>query len=48
MALLWIMTIGFVLCLGMVGGSLFFLLRSILNREDSTRIDLHDSPKQEK
>ncbi|WP_187119006.1 hypothetical protein [Bacillus marasmi] len=48
MAYLWIMTIGFILCLGMVGGSLFFLLRSILNSDDSTRIDLHDSTKHPK
>lgn len=48
MAFLWIMTIGFILCLGMVGGTLFYFLHSVLNREDSTRVDLHDSPKHQK
>ncbi|NMD69841.1 hypothetical protein HHO41_06040 [Bacillus sp. DNRA2] len=47
MANLWIMTIGFVICLGLAGGTLFLLLRTVLNREDSIRIDLQDSPKDE-
>lgn len=45
LAYLWVITIGFIFCLGMVGGSLFFVLRSTLNPEDATKIDLNDSPK---
>lgn len=47
MANLWIMTIGFVTCLGLAGGTFFLLLSTVLNREDSIRIDLQDSPKDE-
>ncbi|OLS33637.1 hypothetical protein BTR25_24770 [Bacillus sp. MRMR6] len=36
---LWVTTIGFVICLGIVGGTLVYFLRGALNSEDSTRID---------
>ncbi|WP_173719800.1 hypothetical protein [Bacillus massilinigeriensis] len=39
MAGMWITVIGFVICLGVVGGTLFHYLRSAMNTEDSTRID---------
>jgi hypothetical protein len=39
MAIWWVTTIGFILCLGFVGGTLFHFLRQGLNTEDSTRID---------
>ncbi|WP_413302902.1 hypothetical protein AA0X95_24930 [Bacillus sp. 1P10SD] len=39
MAVWWVTTIGFVLCLGFVGGTLFHFLRGALDSEDSTRID---------
>ncbi|WP_175596887.1 hypothetical protein [Bacillus sp. MRMR6] len=39
MAGLWVTTIGFVICLGIVGGTLVYFLRGALNSEDSTRID---------
>jgi hypothetical protein len=39
MAGLWVTTIGFVICLGIVGGTLVYFLRGALHSEDSTRID---------
>jgi hypothetical protein len=48
MGYLWIMTIGFAICLGLVGGILMFFITSGLNFEDASRIDLLDSKKQEK
>lgn len=38
-AIWWVTTIGFVLCLGAVGGTFFHFLRGALNSEDSSRID---------
>lgn len=46
-AIWWITTIGFVLCLGFVGGIIFHFLRESLHSDDATRIDKiksdHDS-----
>jgi hypothetical protein len=39
MAAWWITTIGFIICLGIVGGTMVYFLRGALNSEDSTRID---------
>jgi hypothetical protein len=39
MAIWWVTTIGFILCMGFVGGTLFHFLSQTLNSEDSTRID---------
>ncbi|EIJ80833.1 hypothetical protein [Bacillus methanolicus] len=38
-AILWITTIGFVICLGMVGGVHFHFVRQALNVEDSIKVD---------
>jgi hypothetical protein len=35
----WVTAIGFIICLGIVGGTLVYFLRGTLNTEDSTRID---------
>jgi uncharacterized protein YneF (UPF0154 family) len=45
LAYLWILTIGFVICLGMAGGIFIYALRSSLDTEDSTRIDSKNLPK---
>ena len=42
MGILWITTIGMILCLGMVGGILFFSIRSAVDPKDATRIDGND------
>ncbi|MDP4161727.1 MAG: hypothetical protein Q8906_02505 [Bacillota bacterium] len=42
MAYLWMMTIGFLICLGLLFGVFLYVLRSTLDTEDSKRID---SPK---
>jgi hypothetical protein len=39
MGILWITTIGFVLCIGFVGATIFHFINEGLNKEDSTRID---------
>ena len=39
MAEWWITAIGFIICLGFVGGTIVYFLRGTLNSEDSTRID---------
>lgn len=39
MAIWWITTIGFVLCLGFIGGIMFYGLKGALRSEDSTYID---------
>jgi hypothetical protein len=38
-ALWWVTTIGFVLCIGFVCGTIFHFLREVLHSEDATRID---------
>jgi len=35
----WVTSIGFIICLGFVGGIFVYFLRETLNSEDSTRID---------
>jgi hypothetical protein len=35
----WVTAIGFVICLGLVGGTMVYFLRGTLDSEDSTRID---------
>ncbi|WP_318508995.1 hypothetical protein [Bacillus sp. T3] len=47
MAYLWVLTFGFVLCLGMAGGTLFYFIRSSLDTRDANKIDLIDSPKKQ-
>ncbi len=42
-AIWWVTTIGFVLCLGLVGGIIFHFLREALPSEDATRIDQNTS-----
>ncbi|PEQ84790.1 hypothetical protein CN481_22340 [Bacillus sp. AFS006103] len=44
-AIWWITTIGFVLCLGFVGGTFFHFLRNSLDSEDAKRVDKIDSDK---
>ncbi len=39
MAVWWVTTIGFVLSLGFVGGTLVHFLRRALNSEDAKRVD---------
>jgi len=39
MAQFLLVTIGFIICLGLIGGVFFFALRSGLDRSDSSRID---------
>jgi hypothetical protein len=39
MAEWWVTSIGFIICLGLVGGIIVYFLRGTLNSEDSTRID---------
>ncbi|MEH7253102.1 MULTISPECIES: hypothetical protein [Bacillaceae] len=39
MAIWWITSIGFVICLGFVGGTIFYFLRGTLHSEDANRID---------
>ncbi|WP_169802758.1 hypothetical protein [Neobacillus soli] len=46
MTAIWLVTtIGFVLCLGFVGGTIFYFLREALNSEDASRIDPINSGK---
>lgn len=39
MGLLWVTTVGFSICLGIVGGVLIYFLRRGLEPDDSRRID---------
>ena len=47
MAYLWMMTIGFVICLGLIGGTLMFFISGALKPEDANVIDLLDTRKEE-
>ncbi|MGV2940346.1 hypothetical protein AB5I83_12190 [Mesobacillus sp. LC4] len=47
MGYLWVMTIGFVICLGLMGGTLMFFIRSAFNYDDVSRVDLLDSKREE-
>ena len=47
MGYLWVMTIGFVICLGFVGGILLYFISTAFNLKDASRIDLLDSRKKE-
>lgn len=47
MGYLWVMTLGFAICLGLVGGTLIYFITSALDTDDSSRIDLHDTKKEE-
>lgn len=47
MGYLWVMTIGFVICLGLIGGTLLFFIRSAFNYDDASRIDLLDTKNEE-
>jgi len=39
MAIWWLFTIGFVICLGLVGGIFVHFLMEALDMEDATRVD---------
>ncbi|MED3625208.1 MULTISPECIES: hypothetical protein [Neobacillus] len=39
MVIWWILTIGFLSCLGLLGGTLVYFLKQALHSEDATRID---------
>jgi hypothetical protein len=39
MLFLWIMTIGFILCLGLVGGMFVHYLRAAMHTHDSVTVD---------
>ncbi|MFE8701409.1 hypothetical protein ACFYKX_12460 [Cytobacillus sp. FJAT-54145] len=39
MAYMWITTVSFAVCLGLVGGVFVYYLKVALNSEDSNRID---------
>ncbi|WP_180955537.1 MULTISPECIES: hypothetical protein [Bacillus] len=39
MAEMWVITVGFIICLGLFGGMFVYFLKSALNTEDSKRID---------
>lgn len=43
MGYLLVMTIGFVICLGMMGAAFMYFIFSSFNLEDAIRIDLHDT-----
>ncbi|MFF2448428.1 hypothetical protein ACFVSW_15130 [Neobacillus sp. NPDC058068] len=48
MTAIWLTTtIGFILCLGLVGGMIFHFLGRALNSEDAVRIDKIDSDEEE-
>jgi hypothetical protein len=47
MGYLWVMTIGFVICLGIVGCGFMYFILSSFNLEDASQIDLHDTRKEE-
>ena len=47
MAVLWMMTIGFVICLGLIGGTLMYFISAALKPEDATQIDLIDTRTEE-
>ncbi|MGA9228316.1 MAG: hypothetical protein WB217_18345 [Mesobacillus sp.] len=43
MGYLWVMTIGFVICLGMAGVAFMYGIFSSFNMDDASRIDLLDT-----
>ncbi|WLR54342.1 hypothetical protein LC048_18135 [Mesobacillus subterraneus] len=47
MGYLWVMTIGFVICLGLVGGFLLYFISTAFNLKDASHIDLLDTKKDE-
>ncbi|WP_176167192.1 hypothetical protein [Mesobacillus jeotgali] len=47
MGYLWVMTIGFVICLGLVAGVLMFFITSAFDFDDASRIDLLDTREEE-
>ncbi|WP_257985847.1 hypothetical protein [Bacillus sp. M6-12] len=44
MAYLWVVTIGYVIILGLVGGLFFYFIRSAVSPEDAIRIDPPKTP----
>ncbi|ESU33980.1 hypothetical protein G3A_03475 [Bacillus sp. 17376] len=46
MGYLWVMTIGFVICLGLVGGTLLYFISTAFNLKDASRIDLLDTKRE--
>ncbi|WP_170169131.1 hypothetical protein [Mesobacillus subterraneus] len=47
MGYLWVVTIGFVICLGLVGGILLYFISTAFNLNDASSIDLLDRRKEE-
>ncbi|MBT2693948.1 hypothetical protein [Bacillus sp. ISL-55] len=47
MGYLWVMTIGFVICLGFVGGILLYFISTAFNLNDASRVDLLDTRQKE-
>ncbi len=47
MGYLWVMTIGYVICLGLAGGTLMFFITSAFDFDDASRIDLLDTREKE-
>jgi hypothetical protein len=47
MGYLWVMTIGYVICLGLLGGTLMFFITSAFDFDDASRIDLLDTKEKE-
>ena len=47
MGYLWVMTIGFVICLGLVGGTLLYFISMALNVNDASRVDLLNTDRKE-
>ncbi len=45
MGLMWVTTVGFAICLGIVGGVFIYYLKTALDSEDAHRID--PAPKEE-
>jgi len=43
MGYLWVMTIGFVICLGMAGAAFMYFIFSSFHLEDASRMDLLDT-----
>ena len=43
MAYLWVMTIGFSICLGLMGGAMMYFIFSSMDFDDASRIDLLDT-----
>lgn len=47
MGYLWVITIGFVICLGLAGGTLLYFISTALNVNDASQVDLLDTDRKE-